>query len=65
MVQVTVFSMVVLILIIHTILSHLLNWMFRSILKDKSLPSDSIIIIGLVVIFELLAVLLSIDYYIN
>ena len=63
MIQISVFSMVVLILIIHTILSHLLNWVFRISLKDESTSTGFGIVIA--ILFELLIIISLIKYYLE
>jgi hypothetical protein len=62
MITTSAYGIVVLLIILHTILSHLITWGFRSAMKKDYTLS----IMGLVVlsIAEILLLLIILDYYI-
>jgi hypothetical protein len=62
MITTSAYGIVVLLLILHTILSHLITWGFRSAMKKDYTLS----IMGLVVltIIEVVVLLVTLDYYI-
>ena len=60
MVTVSIFSVVVIIFILHTVLTHLINWSFR-----EAGDALEVFVIVLVTIVELLLTLILLHYYIN
>lgn len=62
MITTSAYGIVVLLIILHTILTHLITWGFRSAIKQE-LPLS---IMGLVVlsIVEVLLLFITLDYYI-
>ena len=62
MIQVSIFSMLLLIIVLHTIFSHVFNWIFRKVVK-KDEPF-SVMIITLMLIEALLVVKLF-KYFLN
>jgi hypothetical protein len=62
MITTSAYGIVVLLIILHTILSHLITWGFRSAMK-RDLPL-SIMGLVLVSVFEIFLLLIILDYYI-
>lgn len=60
MVTVSIFGIVVIIFVLHTVLTHLINWWFR-----EADDASEVFVVVLVVIMELLSTLILLDYYIN
>ena len=60
MITVSIFGVVVIIFILHTVLTHLINWWFR-----ESYSESEIFVIVVCVIMELLLTLSLLEYYIN
>ena len=59
MVSISIISVVILIFVLHTILTHLLNWLFR-----KMAPND-IVLSVLLSIVEFIIIIASLNYFIN
>ena len=60
MVTVSIFGVVVIIFILHTVLTHLFNWWFRE--ADNDMELFVIVLCGII---ELLLTLILFHYYIN
>ena len=59
MIAVSIFSVIILIFVLHTILTHLLNWLFR-----EMAPND-IVLSVLLSIVEFIIIIASLNYFIN
>ena len=65
MIQISAFSMVILVVVIHTILVHLLNWMYRLNLPSKTSPSEGVFGVLILSLCEILGVIFLIQYYMD
>ena len=59
MVSVSIFSVIILIFVLHTILTHLLNWLFRE------MSPNHVMLPILLSIVEFIVIIASLNYFIN
>ena len=59
MISVSIFSVIILIFVLHTILTHLLNWLFRE------MTPDDVMLPILLSIVEFIVIIASLNYFIN
>ena len=62
MIQVSIISMLILIIVLHTVFTHLINWAFRKICKKEEAFSTAIISL---MIAEALLVVQLFQYYLK
>ena len=63
MVNVSVFGIVVLIITLHTIITHLITWGFRAAYKQESSAAMFFLAVG--TLLEIMLLLITLNYYLK
>ena len=61
--NVSVFGIVILIIILHTILTHLITWGFRIAYKKENPAAMVFLVVG--TLLEVMLLLVTLNYYLN
>lgn len=62
MIQISIISMLILIIVLHTIFSHLMNWAFRKVSKNDEPFAAAVMVL---IFIEALLIVQLFKYYLN